>query len=90
MYTFRIQDEHTAEFLFAVFVISFQVLGKDSIKKTFSFGHCPNHLTPPLTPIRATWSYFSEVNIQDLKVSLELEILYILYDILYICNLQNC
>ena len=27
-------------------------------KKTFSFGHCPNHLTPPLTPIRATWSFF--------------------------------
>ena len=25
-------------------------------KKTFSLGHCPNHLTPPLTPIRATWS----------------------------------
>ena len=25
----------------------------------FSFGHCPNHLTPPpLTPIRATWSFF--------------------------------
>ena len=27
-------------------------------KKTFSFGHCPNHLPPPLTPIRATWSFF--------------------------------
>ena len=28
-------------------------------KKTFSFEHCPNHLTPPpLTPIRATWSSF--------------------------------
>ena len=28
-------------------------------KKTFSFGHCPNHLNPPpLTPIRATWSFF--------------------------------
>ena len=28
-------------------------------KKTFSFGHCPNHLNPPpLTPIRATWSSF--------------------------------
>ena len=28
-------------------------------KKTFSFGHCPNHLTtPPLTPFRATWSSF--------------------------------
>ena len=28
-------------------------------KKNFSFGHCPNHLTPPpLTPIRATCSFF--------------------------------
>ena len=45
---------------------------------------------PPLTPIRATWSFFLEVKIQDLKVSLELKILYnILYDILYICNLKN-
>ena len=26
-------------------------------KKTFSFGHCPNYLTP-LTPIRATWYFF--------------------------------
>ena len=27
-------------------------------KKTFSFGHCPNHLNPPpMTPIRATWSF---------------------------------
>ena len=34
-------------------------LGKRSIeKKTFSFGHCPNYLTPPMTPIRATWSSF--------------------------------
>ena len=24
---------------------------------------------PPLTPIRATWSYFSDVKIQDLKVT---------------------
>ena len=36
-------------------------------KKTFSFGHCPNHLTPPpLTPIRATWSFFSDVKIQKI------------------------
>ena len=35
-------------------------LGKTSMKKkTFSFGHCPNHLTPPPLPlIRATWSFF--------------------------------
>ena len=32
---------------------------------------------------------FSDVKIQDLKVSLELRILYILYNILYICNLKN-
>ena len=38
-----------------------EVLGKTSIeKKTFSFGHCPNYLTPPppMTPIWATWSSF--------------------------------
>ena len=30
-------------------------------KKTFSFGHCTNQLNPPpLTPIRATWSFFFE------------------------------
>ena len=36
------------------------LLGKTSVeKKTFSFGHCPNHLNPPpLTPIWATWSSF--------------------------------
>ena len=32
-----------------------------------------------MIPIRGTWSSFSEVEIQDLKVSLELKILYILY-----------
>ena len=32
---------------------------------------------------------FSEIEIQDLKVSLELRILYVLYNILYICNLKN-
>ena len=40
-------------------------------KKTFSFGHCLNHLNPPSPP------------------SLELRILYILYNILYICNLKK-
>ena len=33
--------------------------------------------------------FFSEVEIQDLKISLELRILYILYDILHISNLKN-
>ena len=59
-------------------------------KKTFSFGHCPNHLKPP--PPRPEFGQlgplFSEVEIQDLKVSLELRILYVLYYILYICNLK--
>ena len=41
--------------------------GLNGKKKTFSFGHCPNHLNPALTPIRATWSFFSDVKIQDLK-----------------------
>ena len=57
-------------------------------KKTFSFGHCPNHLnppSPPMAPIGQPGPLFSEVEIQDLKVSLELRILYVLYNILYIC-----
>ena len=65
--------------------------GRRQWKKTFSFGHCPNYLNPPppspqfgqLGPL------FSDVKIQDLKVSLELRILYVLYNILYICNLKN-
>ena len=71
MYTFRIQDEHTAEFVFAVFVISFQVLGKASIKKNVFFRALPESPKPhpPLAPIRATWSFFSDVKIQDLKVT---------------------
>ena len=49
-------------------------------KKTFSFGHCPNDLNPPppLNPIRAIWSFFSK----EVKVSLELKILYILYRVI--------
>ena len=59
-------------------------------KKTFSFGHCPNHLNPPPSPqFGQLGPLFSEVKIQDLKVSLELKLLYILYNILYICNLKN-
>merc|ERR1719422_2562036 len=38
--------------------------GRHQLKKTFSFGHCPNHLNhPPLTPIQATWSFFSDAKI---------------------------
>ena len=53
-------------------------------KKTFSFGHCPNYLTPPPhDPDSGNLVlFFLEVEIQDLKVSLELRILYVLY-ILY-------
>ena len=60
-------------------------------KETFSFGHCPNYLNPPPHDPNSgnLVLFFSEVKIQDLKVSLELKILYILYDILYICNLKN-
>ena len=50
MYTFRIQDEHTAEFVFAVFVISFQVLGKVSIKKNVFFRAMPESPNPPPDP----------------------------------------
>ena len=66
-------------------------LGKRSIEKKNVFFRALPELPnpPPMTPIRATWSSFSEVEIQDLKVSLELRILYILYNILYICNLKN-
>ena len=38
-------------------------------EKMFSFWHCPNYLSPPLSPIRATWCFFSDVKIQDLKVT---------------------
>ena len=44
-----------------VFTIIIIIIIREDIrrKKTFSFGHCPNHLNPlPLTPIRATWSFF--------------------------------
>ena len=45
-------------------------------KKNVFFRALPESPKPPrpLTPIRATWSFFSEVKIQDLKVSLELNI----------------
>ena len=59
-------------------------------KKTFSFGHCPNHLNPPPDPNSGNLVLFiSEIKFQDLKVSLELKLLNILYNILYICNLKN-
>ena len=54
--------------------------GRGQLKKTFSFGHCPNYLTPPPWPqFGQLGPLFSEVEIQDLKVSLELRILYIYF-----------
>ena len=53
-------------------------------KNCFSFGFCPNYLQ-----FGELLLYFSNVEIQELKVSLELKILYILYNILYICNPKN-
>ena len=61
-------------------------------KKNVFFRALPESPKPPpphLTPIRQLGPFFSEVKIQDLKVSLELTIIYILYDILYICNLKK-
>ena len=46
------------------------VFGKTSTeKKTFSFGHCPNHLNPPPDPNSGNLVFFSDVKIQDLKVT---------------------
>ena len=65
--------------------------GRPQLKKNVFFRALPESPKPPppwpefgqLGPL------FSEVEIQDLKVSLELRILYVLYIILYICNLKN-
>ena len=65
------------------------VLGRDVLlrKNCSSFGFCLNYL-PPFSQIWTISTIFSDVKIQDLKVGLELKILYILYDILYICIMQ--
>ena len=47
-------------------------------KNCSSFGFRPNYLPPPLPPIWTTCIIFSDVEIQDLKVSLGLKILFIL------------
>ena len=44
----------------------------------------PKESPPPLPQFGQLVKLFSDVEIQDLKVSLELKILYILYNILYI------
>ena len=54
-------------------------------EKMLSFGFCPNYLQPPHSPqFGKLVQLFSDVEIQDLKVSLGLKILYIHYNILYI------
>ena len=61
-------------------------------KKNVFFRALPELPKPPPPPwpqFGQLGPLFSEVEIQDLKVSLELKILYILYNILYICNLKN-
>ena len=60
------------------------------LKKRFLSGIARITYPPPPWPqFGQLGPLFSEVEIQDLKVSLELRILYILYNILYICNLKN-
>ena len=64
--------------------------GRGQLKKNvFSRALLELHNPPPLPQFGQLGPFFSEVKIQDLKVSLELKILYILYDILYICNLKK-
>ena len=70
--------------------IKHSMLGKTSIKKNVFFRALRELPDPPPSPqFGQLGPLFSDVKIQDLKVSLELKILYILYDILYICNLKN-
>ena len=61
-------------------------------KKTFSFGHCPNYLTPPPWPqFGQLGPLFSEVEIQDLKVSLELRgLIKLTLQILSLSGLLKC
>ena len=58
-------------------------------KKTFSLGHCPNHLNP-LTPIRAIWSFF--FGSQNSSFESQFRTKNTTYTIWYtvnICNLKN-
>ena len=65
--------------------------GRGQLKKNVFFQALPELPKPPPPDpnLGNLVLFFLEVKIQDLKVSLELKILYILYDILYICNLKN-
>ena len=67
-----------------------KTLGKASMrKKNLFFWALPESPHPPWPQFGQLGPFFSDVKIQDLKVSLELRILYILCNILYICNLKN-
>ena len=72
------------------FFSMFSQLREDINKKNVFFRALPELPKPPPWPqFGQLGPLFSEVEIQDLKISLELRILYILYNILYICNLKN-
>ena len=65
--------------------------GRGQRKKNVFFWALPELPNPPPSPqFGQLGPLFSEVEIQDLKISLELRILYILYNILHISNLKNC
>ena len=65
--------------------------GRDPLKKNVFFRALPELPKPPPPDPNSgnLVLFFPDVKIQDLKVSLELRILYVLYNILYICNLKN-
>ena len=66
--------------------------GRGQLKKNVCFRALPELPKPPPPPwpqFGQLGPLFSEVEIQDLNVSLELRIPYILYNTLYICNLKN-
>ena len=63
--------------------------GRGQLKKDVFFRALPELPKPPHDPNSGNLVLFSEVKIQDLKASLELKTVYILYDILYICNLKT-
>ena len=58
------------------------------MEKKLFFWALPQSPKPP-PPLTLIGAFFSEVKIKDLKVSLELKILYILYNILYILELKS-
>ena len=66
-----------------------RLLGKASIKKKRFLSGIAQISYPPWPQFGQLGPFFSEVKIQDLKVSLKLNILYTLYNILYICHLKN-